>query len=132
MHLVKLNKFLVLSLFSIFTLSSCAFLNAQEPLEQQILSEDRLNLFEYNKEQNMESSSKLKKDWINPIDLSISKSYGDVFDSTKSSISINQPIFKSGGIYSAIKYANASYKFNDIDISIQKKELIKDVTNNTF
>jgi len=130
MPLTKSNKSLLLSLCSVLLFP--AFLNAQNNQNDQILSEDRLNLFEYSKEQNKENSSKLKKDWINPINLSYSKSYGDIYDSVKSSVTINQPIFKSGGIYSAIKYANATYKYNNFDIEIQKKELIKNVTTILF
>ena len=124
MHLRKLSNTLILSL-----LISPLFVSAQE---KEILSEDRLNLFEYNKEQNQQSSKKLKKDWINPITLTYAKSYGDLYDYVKSSITINQPIFKSGGIFSAIKYADASYQYNNIDINMQKKELIKSVTTMLF
>lgn len=129
MHLLKLNKSLVLSISSVLLIP--IFLNAED---KKILSDDRLNLFKYSQEQNVQSSEKLKKDWINPITLSYAKSYGDTYsyDYIKSSITINQPIFKSGGIYSAIKYANTSYKYNTLDIEIQKKELIKDATTILF
>ena len=105
------------------------FLGAEN---KKILSEDRLNLFNYSETQNEENSSKLKKDWINPIDLSYTKSYTDLYDTTKSAITISQPIFKSGGIFSAIKYAEANYKYNKLDINMQRKELIKDATTMLF
>ena len=105
------------------------FLGAED---KKILSEDRLNLFNYSETQNEENSSKLKKDWINPIDLSYTKSYTDLYDTTKSAITISQPIFKSGGIFSAIKYAEANYKYNKLDINMQRKELIKDATTMLF
>lgn len=115
------------NLLLVLSFSSFAFAN-----DEKILSEDRLNLFKYSNEQNKESSQQLKKDWINPITLTYSKNYTETYDSSKSVISINQPIFKSGGIYKAIKYANASFKYNDLDIKLQKKELIKDVTTMLF
>ncbi|XPV69059.1 MAG: TolC family protein [Halarcobacter sp.] len=128
MHLQKLTK---LSLITI--LSFPFFLNAQENIkEENILSKDRLDLFKYSQEQNEQSSSKLKKDWINPITLRYSKTYGENYDTTKSLVSINQPIFKSGGIYNAIKYANATYDYNNVDIQIQKKELIKNAVTILF
>ncbi len=120
MHLIKSSN-----LFLIALLSLPLYLNAQD---KSILSEDRLNLFDYKKKQNEENTNKLKKDWINPINLTLSKNYGEVYNTTKSMININQPIFKSGGIYKAIKYANASYLYNNLEIDIQKKNLIKDVT----
>lgn len=128
MHFQKSSKFILLTL-----LSAPLFLSAQDSkIDEKILSDDRLEIFEYNEEQNKESSSTLKKDWINPINLSYSKNYGDQYDSAKSAISINQPIFKSGGIYSAIKYANATYDYNKMDIESQKKELIKNAVTILF
>lgn len=124
MHFQKLARLLLVSFLSL-----PLFLEAED---KSILSEDRLNLFKYSKEQNQEASAKLKKDWVNPINLTYSKNYGETYDTTKSVISINQPIFKSGGIYKAIKYANASFKYNNIDIEIQKKELIKSATTLLF
>jgi outer membrane protein TolC len=41
------------------------------------------------------------------------------------SISINQPIFKTGAIYYSIKYAAVSKKYNLDSIELQKRELIK-------
>lgn len=121
MHFQKSTKYILLAF-----LSAPLFLSAADKqIDEKILSDDRLNLFDYSEKQNEESSSTLKKDWINPITLSYSKSYGDLYDSAKSAITINQPIFRSGGIYSAIKYANATYDYNKIDIKQQKKELIK-------
>lgn len=124
MHFLKSTN-----LFLVLLLSSPIYLGAED---KSIVSEDRLNLFEYSDEQNKENSEKLKKDWINPINLSYSKNYGEIFDTTKSMINISQPIFKSGGIYKAIKYADASYKFNTIDIEIQRKEIIKKATTLLF
>ncbi|QDF30055.1 TolC family protein [Halarcobacter anaerophilus] len=128
MHLQKSAK---LTLLGLLILPS--FLSAQksEP-DEKILSKDRLNIFKYNQEENEQSSSKLKKDWINPINLSYSKDKSDTSNTIKSAISISQPIFKSGGIYSAIKYAGATYKYNTLDIELQKKELIKEATTMLF
>lgn len=124
MHLKKSAKTVFLLTFCLPLLSFAQ--------DESILSEDRLNLFEYSQKQNEESSSKLKKDWINPFNLTYSKNYGETYDTTKSMISINQPIFKSGGIYKAIKYANATYDYNNLDIQSQKNELIKNATTMLF
>jgi len=104
---------------------------AQE-VDEKILSQDRLDIIDFSKKQNEENSSKLRKDWINPVTLSYKKDYTETYDTARSMISINQPIFKSGGIYSAIKYANVNYKYNDLDIETQRKELIKQVTTLLF
>jgi outer membrane protein TolC len=39
-------------------------------------------------------------------------------------VSVDQPIFKSGGIWSAIKYAKAQGKANVLEIELQKRQLI--------
>jgi len=126
MHFQKFAKLSSLLLF--ISLPLC--LNAQE--QESILSKDRLDLFKYSQEQNEENSAKLKKDWINPITLTYAKSYGEKYDTSRSMVSINQPIFKSGGIYNAIKYANATYEYTNVDIQIQKKELIKSAVTMLF
>lgn len=128
MHFQKSTKYLLLVL-----LTAPLFLSADnKTVDEKILSDDRLNLFNYDRKQNEESSSILRKDWINPITLSYSKEYGDIYDSAKSAINISQPIFRSGGIYSAIKYANATYNYNKINIKEQKKELIKNAVTLLF
>ncbi|NVJ53891.1 MAG: TolC family protein [Campylobacteraceae bacterium] len=122
-----------LKLASLFFISTIFISNSfAKEVDENILSQDRLDIIDFNKKQNEENSSKLRKDWINPITLSYKKSYTETYDTTRSMISINQPIFKSGGIYSAIKYANVNYKYNDLDIESQRKELIKQVTTLLF
>jgi outer membrane protein TolC len=96
--------------------------------DENILSKERLQQFKYDKEKNEQDSAKLEKDWINPINLQYIQSYGETVDSKKTFISINQPIFRSGGIYSAIKYANYLQKYTHLDIEVRKKAMIKDAT----
>lgn len=115
-------------LLASLTLASTTFANEKEALDASILSEDRLKIFELNREQNEENSDKLQKDWINAITYKYMHDYGETVDSKKSYISINQPIFKSGGIYSAVKYASSLRKYNHLDINLQKKAMIKDAT----
>lgn len=119
------SNYLIVAIFFIAT--SC-FAN-----DQSILSKDRLNIFDYSQEQNKENSSQLKKDWINPIIYKYSHNYGDNnVDSKKSYISISQPIFKSGGIFSAIRYASFLKDFTSTDIDLQRKALIKEATTLLF
>lgn len=120
------------SFFTLLILSSFAIANETQSLEESIISKDRLELFDLSKEQIEEDSSKLKKDWINPITYSYSKNYGEFYDTEKSFVSIDQPIFKTGGIYKAIKYANALKLYSHLDINLQKKALIKDTTTILF
>jgi len=120
MHLKKSSLF-----FSFFIALS---LSAQED----ILSPVHENIFKLNKNKIQEESNKLTKDWINPIIYKYSKNYSDTYDTSKSTVSISQPIFKSGGIYSAIKYASSLKEYSSLDIDIQRKALIKDATKILF
>ena len=128
MHLIKSNKVKLLLCSLIFS-----NLYAQnQTFDEKILSEKRLKNFDLTKEQIQEDSSKLKKDWINPITYQFSNNLGEEYKTQKSMISINQPIFQSGGIYQAIKYADNSYKYANLDLEKQKKELIKEALHLLF
>ena len=93
-----------------------------------ILSGNREILLENQQEQSRVATDKLENSWINPIKLQYSKSYSSQFSSTIGTgqflISVDQPIFKSGGIWAALKYAKAQGYANSLDIEIQKRELI--------
>ncbi len=96
----------------------------------EVLSPTQLDMLQLSKQKVTKDSKKLKIDWINPITYSYNYKDDDTFGVSKiSTISISQPIFKSGGIYSAIKYANNLKLSSDISIELQKKELIKQALN---
>lgn len=125
MHLIKSKKVKLLFCGLIFS----NLFAQNENFDEKILSDKRLKNFELSKEQIQEESSKLKKDWINPITYQYGTNLGEDDKTQRSLISINQPIFQSGGIYKAIKYANSSYDYASIDLEQQKKELIKNALN---
>jgi len=114
----------------LYLLSSLFFLSAlrAESELSDILSTDKRQLLEYQKEQNSVQTHQLENSWISPIMLSYSKNYSTQFGSTINTgqfvVSVDQPIFKSGGIWSAIKYAKALGKANGLDLELQKRELI--------
>ncbi len=93
-----------------------------------ILSNDKKQLLEYQEEQSAIQSKQLENAWINPIMLQYSKNYSTQFPDTIGTgqfvVSVDQPIFKMGGIWSAIKYAKALGKANVLDIELQKRQLI--------
>lgn len=121
-----------LSLATIFLVASSIYANETDKLDESVISQKRLEIFDLSKEQIEEDSSKLKKDWINSITYTYSKVYGETYDTEKSLVSIDQPIFKTGGIYKAIKYANAIKLYSHLDLDLQKKALIKDTTTLLF
>ncbi|NOX14429.1 MAG: TolC family protein [Epsilonproteobacteria bacterium] len=81
-----------------------------------ILSGLKKSIISQDEKKNELNSDNLEKSWINSIKGSFSYSNSDAMSKNREetntlSISINQPIFKSGGIYYAIKYANANRNF---------------------
>lgn len=125
MHLIKSKKVKLL----ICSLISLNLYAQNETFDEKIISEKRLETFDLSKEQIKEDSSKLRKDWINPITYQFSNNLGEEDKTQRSVISINQPIFQSGGIYKAIKYADSSYDYASIELDQQKKELVKQALN---
>jgi len=94
-----------------------------------ILSSNKNLLFDYEFQSNTAQSDLLENAWINPIMLQYSKNFSEQFGDqtviTQSfSIGIDQPIFRSGGIYYAIKYAQALRGENKTQILLKKREMI--------
>ena len=118
----QLKKFNYLAFILISTIST---LSANE----NYLSKTKEDVLNYSYDKATEDSKKLKNDWINPITYKYIYSNTETYDTQKSYISISQPIFKSGGIYYAIKYANSIKNQTNIAIDVQKKELIKQTIN---
>ena len=101
------------------------------------LSEPKSLILEYSDEINTLNSSMLRKSWISPIRIEYSDSRlsnSRSRDGTDKvwSVSIDQPIFKSGGIYNAIMYANAFEKSNSASIEIQRRALISSAVEALF
>ncbi|WP_281950992.1 TolC family protein [Nitrosophilus kaiyonis] len=96
--------------------------------DESILSSLKQKEFDIDYKKSEVESKKLRDSWINPINMSYIKTKNDQYglnSETKSfKISIDQPIFKSGGIYFAIKYADANKEFSKLSIKEREKELI--------
>jgi len=114
------------SLIKYFTLLATANLLYCDIGDLSLLKQKSLEL---EKKINQKSSTNQKYSWIKPIIASYSYSKSDQFSIKNRSryfrISIEQPIFKSGGIYFAIKYSDANREFKEILRSLKEKNLIK-------
>jgi len=102
-----------------------------------ILSDNKALLFDYQFKTNELESDKLSNSWINPVRLQYSKDYSTQFgdttiDTGRFSVVIDQPIFRSGGIYYAIKYSEALRRANESDLTLQKRQLIGDAVSILF
>ncbi|MCK4738055.1 MAG: transporter, partial [Sulfurimonas sp.] len=92
-------KVLNLSL-TLLVLCSSLLLAEDEKLDRYI-SENKKEQFKYDYEKNEAESSKLRDSWIAPLNLNYSYSKSNPYDNKQtkqsSSISMDQPIFQSGG-----------------------------------
>ena len=125
-----LKKLLVLC-----SLLFASLLNADELGD--ILSDNKALLFDYQFEKNELDSDMLSKSWVNPVIVQYRKNYSTQFkDRTNRqgtfSVMIDQPIFRSGGIYYAIKYSNALRAANNADITLQRRKMIGDAVSILF
>ncbi len=106
---------------SLFVLIS--FLNSKD-----ILSKTQKDIIKNEKLQNEKSSDILEFDWVNPVTLSYTHTKNDKTTPSQTSdifsISINQPIFRSGGIYYAVQYAKANREFLKLSTSLKEKSLL--------
>jgi outer membrane protein TolC len=121
MHLKSLAKgFPFLLCISLFASEGNDFLSK--------LKQEQLNI---DKQSNELESDNLKYDWINPINgfYSYTKSnqYSDDRKTGMFGISLEQPVFKSGGIFYAIRYAGANREFLRLSTKLNEQNLIKSV-----
>ena len=101
------------------------------------LSSEKNYILQYSDEINTLNSSILQKSWISPIMIEYSESRmsdSKNRDGTDKiwSVAIDQPIFKSGGIYGAVMYANALKDSNKASINLQKRALISSAIETLF
>jgi len=124
---LNLSKQIVLSLFSSVTLLASS----------QILSSTQNQILDLDRKKAQADVSKLSKDWMDKNAITYTYAYSKTnnqnIQSQRSSIlSINQSIFRSGGIYYAIKYASNVNDDSKISLKIQKKDLITKTLKTTF
>ncbi len=116
----KMKKIFILILFF-------PFFYAQE-LQNYLLPEYK-ELFATKFQKELASKYYNQLSWISPITISYSKTWSNQITARhrlqKSfSISINQPIFRFGGIYYGIKFAKTQYNLNMTALKEEEKKLI--------
>jgi len=80
-----------------------------------------------------EESIKLRDSWIQPLSVSYTFNRQNPYNGQgapetqqeSAAIAVDQPLFRSGGIYYGIKYAEASRDVNRLSIAQQERSLIK-------
>jgi outer membrane protein TolC len=96
---------------------------------QNYLTEEKNLIFDFQEQKNQLETDKLHDSWISPVVLSYQENWTTqplkgTQSSSAFSIGIDQPIFKSGGIYYAIKYSKVLRDSNSQAIAIKKRQLI--------
>ncbi|MCB4759647.1 MAG: hypothetical protein LGB58_02900, partial [Sulfurovum sp.] len=98
-----------------------------------ILSHNKNLMFMYDLKHNELESNKLLTSWVKPVILGYNKNITTQFESTGKidtyTVSIDQPIFRSGGIYYGMKYAVAHKKTNKAEIVLQKRKMAGDAVS---
>lgn len=117
---------------SIALLVLCSsFLSAQDKNSlEEYISDNKKEYFRLEFDKFDSSSNVLRDSWISPIMLNYSYGVSEAYDTEsitkKTSITIDQPIFQSGGIYFGIKYAEATRLYSQYSVDVAKRKLIKD------
>ena len=106
-------------------------INAKDVVSlESYISQNKQAQFSYDYKKNIAQTSMLRDSWIAPVILSYSYVKSNPSSQKQTNqvavISIDQPIFQSGGIYFGIKYANALKKYSDYGVDIAKKKAITD------
>jgi outer membrane protein TolC len=102
-----------------------------------ILSDNKELLFDYKFQTNELESDMLSKSWVNPVTLQYRKSFtrqytDNTVDTGNYSVIVDQPIFRSGGIYYGIKYSQALRDANIAELKLEKRTMIGDAISILF
>ncbi len=122
-------------LFLLCSLAASSLIYADELGD--ILSNNKELIFDYQLESNELESDILSKSWLNPVRVQYNKNFTTQFTDTTVitggySVVVDQPIFKSGGIYYGIKYSEALRDATRADIQLQRRTMIGDAVSILF
>lgn len=118
---------------SIALLTLCSTLLVSEEELDSYISENKKEQFKYDYEKNEAESSKLRDSWIAPLNLNYSYSKSNPYENKQTqqsaAIVMDQPIFKSGGIYYGIQFAEASRIYSNNFTDVSKRKLAKEAVS---
>lgn len=123
-------KALNLSITLFLVLSSVTLASETNYSLDSYISDTKKELFDFDYKKNKEDSSILRDSWISTINLNYSYSKSNPYSNKQlnqsAAIKMDQPIFKGGGIFYGVKFANASKDYADYTIDVAKRKMIKD------
>lgn len=116
--------------FKHFSFLVCASTLFANDLSEEFISKLKREQFRIDFAKAKEEAKIEKDSWIEPLNLSYSNSFYNKQSRDQSThtvaISADQPVFKSGGIFYAIKYAQINARYNHLSIVDAKRALIQD------
>jgi len=123
--------------FLLYSLLLFSSLYAKELSLDPYISDLKQKEFSYDYEKSLLEKKKLRDSWVQPLQLQYSLSRRNPYNeqgasvqqSQSAAIVFDQPIFRSGGIYYGIKFAQASYQYNKYSIDVAKRMMIKDAVS---
>ena len=117
-------------IFNTLLISSLAITSLQG---SDILSSEQIKSLSLAEDQAMKEAKIEKYNWIRSLTYRYSYSDNELSGYSKSSaISIDQPIFKSGGIYQTLKYGDFLKDSSKLSFHIQRNQLIQQAYNIAF
>jgi len=117
----------------LWLLSSSHLLAENNNSLESYISELKVKQYSLDYEKNEADASLLRDSWINPLNLNYTYSKSNPYDSVQTNqsaaIRVDQPIFKSGGIYFGIKYAEAMRDYRNYSVDVAKRKMIKNAVS---
>lgn len=94
-----------------------------------LLRVNKQNILNEQKKEIEANSQKIKYGWVSPLNLSTSYSKNDTQDEgvSDTSLNVNQDVFRSGGIFYAIDYANVKEKNSLTSLALENSSLYKEL-----
>lgn len=122
-------------LFLLCSLVASSVIHADELGD--ILSDNKELLFDYQFQSNELESDMLSKSWLNPVQIQYRKNFtqqytNNTVNTGNFAVIVDQPIFRSGGIYYGIKYSQAFRDANIAELKLQKRTMIGDAISILF
>lgn len=113
------------TLFILFIFMAFNLFASDTPL----LRVNKQNIINEQKKEIEANSQKIKYDWISPLNLSSSYSKSDTQDDgiSDTSISLNQDVFRSGGIFYKIDYANVKEEGSLTSLALENTSLYREL-----
>ena len=99
-------------------------------LDSNLLSIEQNSLFDAQLQKSLKERDFNQLSWISPLNINLNRAWikdyrFDKYNKQDSlNISINQPIFRFGGIYYGIKLSSSRYKLSKLQIESKRRELI--------